>query len=143
PWSPTWPADVDAFSSLVGRVPSILEWYTNYSQTMLDPTWLNAVAARGIAPMVTVEPWDGSCSKCASYNLASIAAGVYDSWYIAGAQAAASYGQPLYLRFAPEMNGAWAPWEGSVNGNTPLGYVAAWRHVHSIFVTYGATNVKW
>jgi hypothetical protein len=41
------------------------------------------------------------------------------------------------------MNGSWAPWEGSINGNTPAAYVAAWQHVVSIFRSAGATNVSW
>jgi hypothetical protein len=70
-------------------------------------------------------------------------AGSYDAYIKASAQAAAAYGKQFQLRFAPEMNGSWAPWEGSVNGNTPALYVAAWRHVVSIFRAAGATNVQW
>jgi hypothetical protein len=40
------------------------------------------------------------------------------------------------------MNGNWYPWGGTVNGNTPAAMVAAWRHIHDIFVSEGATNVK-
>jgi beta-mannanase len=41
------------------------------------------------------------------------------------------------------MNGNWYPWAAGVNGNTAAQYVAAWQHVHSIFVQHGATNVTW
>ena len=47
------------------------------------------------------------------------------------------------LRPMHEMNGDWYPWCGTVNGNTPAEYVAAWRHIHDIFEAQGATNVTW
>jgi len=41
------------------------------------------------------------------------------------------------------MNGNWFPWSEGVNGNQPGEYVAAWRHVHDIFASVGATNATW
>ena len=41
------------------------------------------------------------------------------------------------------MNGNWFPWSEQVNGNKPGEYVAAWRHVHDIFTSVGATNATW
>jgi beta-mannanase len=49
----------------------------------------------------------------------------------------------VLLRFAHEMNGNWYQWGAGVDGNTPAQYVAAWRHVHDVFMAQGATNVKW
>jgi Glycosyl hydrolase family 26 len=47
------------------------------------------------------------------------------------------------LRFAPEMNGNWDPWDEGTNGNTSGQYVQAWRHVHDLFVADGAADVQW
>jgi beta-mannanase len=124
-------------------MPSIYMWYSNFANSMPSATTLNAIASHGATPMVTVEPWDGSNSTDPRYTLANIASGAFDNWFAAGADAAKAYGKPFYVRFAPEMNGAWAPWEAGINGNTPQGYVAAWRHVHALFVARGASNVKW
>ena len=41
------------------------------------------------------------------------------------------------------MNGNWFSWGAGVNGNTPAGFVAAWRHVHRVFAQEGARNVSW
>jgi beta-mannanase len=44
------------------------------------------------------------------------------------------------------MNGNWYPWAGANNGGAnggPAKYVAAWKHVHDLFVQAGATNVIW
>ena len=42
------------------------------------------------------------------------------------------------IRFGHEMNGDWYGWSGQ-----PAAYVAAWRHVVSVFRGEGAANVKW
>ncbi len=41
------------------------------------------------------------------------------------------------------MNGGWFPWSEGVNGNKSGEFVTAWRHVHDIFTSVGATNVTW
>jgi hypothetical protein len=44
------------------------------------------------------------------------------------------------------MNGTWYSWGGPNNGGEFGGaaaYIAAWRHVHDIFVDQGAVNVVW
>jgi beta-mannanase len=41
------------------------------------------------------------------------------------------------------MNGNWNPWSEGVNGNVAGQFVAAWRHVHALFVAAGASNVVW
>jgi len=110
---------------------------------MLDTASMKVVSAMGAVPMVTVEPWDSSSATDPRYALANLVRGDFDAWFAAGADAARAFKKPFYLRFAPEMNGSWAPWEAGVNGNTPQQYVAAWRHVHDIFAAHGATNVKW
>jgi beta-mannanase len=110
---------------------------------MLDTTSMNAVTTRGAVPMVTVEPWDSSNVTDPRYALTNIVRGDFDAWFAAGADAAHEFKKPFYLRFAPEMNGKWAPWEAGINGNTPQEYVAAWRHVHDIFSAHGATNANW
>jgi beta-mannanase len=43
------------------------------------------------------------------------------------------------------MNGDWYPWgtqSDNPDGNSPADYIA-WRHVHDIFTSVGATNVRW
>jgi hypothetical protein len=143
PWSSSWVSDLDHYASVVGRVPSLVMTYRDFTIPMLSVTQMGDVSARGSLPMVTIEPWDSSSATDPRYTLKNIARGDFDSWFAAGAATAVAYGRLIYLRFAPEMNGVWAPWEAGINGNTPQDYVAAWRHVHDIFVGHGATNVKW
>jgi beta-mannanase len=41
------------------------------------------------------------------------------------------------------MNGHWFPWGLGVNGNTAADFIAAWRHIVTVFRAEGATNVRW
>ena len=42
-----------------------------------------------------------------------------------------------------EMNGNWYPWCGTVNGNTPEDFAAAWHHIRNIVTTEVASEIKW
>jgi Glycosyl hydrolase family 26 len=142
-WSTTWLSDLDAYASRVGRVPSVVGSSRDMEGAMLDLNAMNGVVARRGTPLVTVEPWDSSSATDPRFALKNIVRGDFDSWFAAGADAARAFGRSFYLRFAPEMNGRWAPWEADINGNTPQDYIDAWRHVHDIFVAHGAVNAKW
>jgi hypothetical protein len=77
------------------------------------------------------------------FQLSDVISGRYDDYIRGFAEAAKSWGHPFFLRFNWEMNGNWFSWSEGVNGNQPGEYVAAWRHVHDIFTSVGATNVSW
>jgi beta-mannanase len=93
----------------------------------------------GATPMITWDPVNGS----GGIALSSIARGADDSYLRASAQLAKAYGKPLLIRFAHEMNLRGSPFGPGHEGNTPAQFVAAWRHVVSVFRSAGATNVKW
>jgi len=123
--------------------------YGSYASFALNSDFNSAAAgavrARGAQPMITWEPWDPSSGSATqpAYSLGSIIAGNYDAYITRWATEVKTWGQPLWLRFAHEMNGNWYPWAEGVNGNSPGQYVAAWRHVHDIFQAKGVTNVTW
>jgi hypothetical protein len=77
------------------------------------------------------------------FQLADVIAGNYDSYIRSFAEAAAAWGHPYFMRFNWEPNGDWFPWGEGANGNQPGESVAAWRHVHDIFTSVGATNTTW
>jgi hypothetical protein len=109
--------------------------------------------ANQIVPMITWMPYGNG------NPLVEIIQGVHDAAIQAEAQKAKALGVQIFMRWGHEMNGNWYPWAGYVNGeggdsdgglddaglpSTGAGkYVAAWRHVHDIFVQEGATNVFW
>ena len=67
---------------------------------------------------------------------------VSDAYLIAFADAAKANGNTIWFRPFHEMNGSWTAWSPGVGTNTPAKLIAAWRHVHDVFVARGATNVK-
>ncbi len=77
------------------------------------------------------------------FQLSDVIEGRYDNYIREFAEAAREWGHPFFLRFNWEMNGNWFAWMEGVNGNQPGESVAAWRHVHDIFTSVGATNVSW
>ncbi|HVC80131.1 MAG TPA: glycosyl hydrolase [Chloroflexota bacterium] len=139
-WVPgaNWnPHVVDSYAHLVGAYPRIINYYQSWlppNVTSLNVGLLNTYRSHGATTMISWEP-DVPDRK--------ILDGSYDAFIHQYARAAAMYGKPFYLRFAWEKNGNWSAWSPGLNGNTSASYVAAWRHVHDIFVAEHATNVRW
>ena len=148
---PGWLQDltsVTAFETDARKAVSIVMWYQGWGVTdgsqNFEPGWMETVRTHGSIPLVTWEPWlytQGVNQPL--YSLQKITSGVHDDYLTQWAQASRAWGQPYFLRFAHEMNGNWNSWSERVNGNQPGGYIQAWRHVHQLFASQGATNVSW
>ena len=144
PGGPLATGELDAVATLVNENPSIVMSYKDFSQAAPIAD-LNAVDARGATSLITWEPWlwSGNGANQPAYALDRITAGDFDTYIQQWGTALASWGKPVMLRFAHEMNGNWYPWAESANGNGAGDYVAAWRHVHDVVAATGATNVQW
>jgi beta-mannanase len=136
-------AELAEVARLAGESPSIEMWYADFARPV-PLAALDAVTARGAMPVITWEPWLwGRGATQPEYALARIVAGDHDPYVRRWAEGLRDWGRPVTLRFAHEMNGNWYPWAQGVNGNRPGDYVRAWRHVHNIMVSMGASNVTW
>ena len=138
-WTPF--ADNDSNSSMQAKFPS--------------PVFLKGLNDRNISLAVFMEPTgpgirraDGNPEAAKKYSNSAIAAGSFDAFLIQWAKDAKSYGKPVILRYAHEMNGNWFPWSPYQDrkiyydlGNTSANYVAAWRHIYNV-VHPIAPNVK-
>jgi hypothetical protein len=149
-WQPGAPADMAAlarFERNAGKRAAIVHWFQGWgaANAALDPDLLAAVAGHGSVPMISWEPWDYTKGPDQpEFSLANIGVGAFDAYAATWAKGLAAYGGPVMLRWAQEMNlSSTYPWSTGVNGNTPELYVAAWRHLHDLFVAQGATNVLW
>jgi len=71
-----------------------------------------------------------------------INSGSEDGYITQFAAAAKSYGYPIILIPFDEMNLNENAWGYGANGNTAASFVTAWKHIHDIFASVGATNVK-
>ncbi|MES1209191.1 MAG: glycosyl hydrolase, partial [Pseudomonadota bacterium] len=130
-----------SFESQLGRKVAINHLFMGWSDDWAAQ--LSGLAAGGRIPMVTWEPWT---SGSVGAPLANIINGGYDTMITARANAAKSFGQKFFLRWGHEMNGNWYPWDGSHNGANAAAattYIAAYRHIHDVFVAAGATNAVW
>ena len=134
-----------ALTAQLGQAPGQVTWYAAWATAPDFPAAAAAdIAATGAVPEVTWEPWDPAAGTYQpAYALSRIAAGAYDGYVRRWAQQVRSYGKPVVIRFAHEMNGDWYPWAEQANGNRPGDYVAAWRRVVGVFAAAKATNVTW
>jgi hypothetical protein len=143
PGGPLASSELDEVSRLAGESPSSVLFYKDFLQAP-PISEMNAARARGAVPLVTWEPWAwGGGLNQTAYSLDRIAAGDFDARIIQWGQALTAWGYPVQLRFAHEMNGDWYPWAEGVNGNEAGDYVQAWRHVHDVMASTGASNVSW
>ncbi len=97
--------------------------------------WLSAFDEKEFPGIPKVEERDKGCLK-------EISRGVYDKYINRWAIAAKGIGEPIFIRVGHEMNDPYRyPW-GPQN-NTPEDFVAAWRHIHYLFLKNGVSNVLW
>jgi hypothetical protein len=132
-------APLQAYVSLTHHAPVIVMWYQEWSEPLYWSRQMTNVTAVGAIPMIT---WDPSRNG-AGIPLSEIAGGRYDAYIRASAISAAAFRQPVYIRLAHEMNLGDSPFGPGRQGNTAALFVAAWRHVVSIFSAEHATNVEW
>jgi len=144
---------VAEFEALVGKSLSLIEFSSPWQDCSLSPcrpfrfptAAMENVRGYGAIPVFS---WGSEASPRGSarqpgFTLGSLVNGSHDAYVREFAEEARAWGHPFFLRFNWEMNGNWFPWAEGVNGNKPGQFVAAWRHVHDIFTTVGATNATW
>jgi hypothetical protein len=143
---------VSQFEQMAGRPLSMVHFARPFANCSSSPcnfigfptTQFEAVRQHGAIPFFS---WASQSTPSSlnepNFQLSDVIAGTYDSYIQSFATSAKNWGHPFFLRFNFEMNGNWFPWSEGANGNGPGQYVAAWRHVHDIFTSVGATNATW
>jgi hypothetical protein len=137
--------EIEHVATVTGQRPSVILHYLGFGDE-LQLQQLQNVTAWGAMPLLTWEPFDWRAAHTATqpaYALRHIIEGRFDDHLTRTARTLQTFGEPVLLRFAHEMNGDWYPWSEQVNGNRPGEYVAAWRHVHALFDRLGVDNVHW
>jgi Glycosyl hydrolase family 26 len=138
---------VDALQQDLGRRIRIVSWFQNWGGDQwvrsVQPPVFNAVTGPGRRPLVAWEPWvPGGGTWQSQYALSQINGGAFDDYIASWARGLRKVHGPVYVRLMHEMNGNWYPWAGTVNGNSPKVFRAAWRRVVRIFRKQGAHNVR-
>jgi hypothetical protein len=137
--------DPVTFENLAGKPLAIVLWYADWSASFSNS--VGNVITQYLKPAGRVIEVGWMPSQA---TLDDIISGVWDNYLTKWFSDARILGEPIFLRFASEMNGDWADYGGWHNGgsaSTELGwqatekYKAAWRHVHDIARQMRACNV--
>jgi mannan endo-1,4-beta-mannosidase len=123
---------IGTFASSVGRQPNLAGYYNGWGESF-STAFATTARQHGAATLIQLDPTDAS--------IAAIAAGDYDDYLRSYADSVRNFGHPVVIGFGHEMNATWYSWGyGHV---PPRTFVAAWRHVVTIFRQQGADNVTW
>src|ERR1700722_14091961 len=120
------------FTAASGVQPNLDVYYSGWYQPF-DAAFAAAAARHRAVTVDQINP--------AGIDLAAIAAGTYDGYLRTYADAVRSYGHQVILSFGHEMNASWYPW--GLAHTSPATFVAAWRHIVTLFRTAGVRNVTW
>jgi hypothetical protein len=124
-----------SFEKSLGRKLAIVNQYHGWSDTHYKDE--ARFIATGQLVMISWHPTDGAGDPTMASKVAS---GRYDSLIRTAANNMKALKGPVLLRWDFEMTQP--PGQREYIG-TPANFIAAWRHMHKIFVAQGATNVQW
>jgi mannan endo-1,4-beta-mannosidase len=130
--SPASYAGVKAFTTATGVTPSVVVYYSGWLEPF-QVRFATAAAQDGAIPLVQIDP--------TGISISAIADGHYDSYLSAYAKAVRAYHRSVILSFGHEMNGYWYSW--GYTHTSPAVFVAAWRHIVTLFRALGTQNVTW
>ena len=132
PGSPPSYQPIEEFATAAGRQPNLIGYYSGWAQPF-DTSFAEMVHRHGLIPFVQIDP--------SLASVAAIAAGSYDGYLRLYADNVKDYGHQVVIGFGHEMNATWYSWG---YGKTPAStFVAAWRHIVTVFRGEGADNVTW
>lgn len=120
------------FATATGITPRLVLYYSGWYEPF-QIAFAKTAARNGAEVLVQIQPF--------GVQLSRIAAGHYDGYLRSYARQVATFGRPVVIGFGHEMNGRWYPW-GYGHEPAPV-FVAAWRHVVTVFRRSGAANVRW
>ncbi|MGB8098103.1 MAG: glycosyl hydrolase, partial [Terracidiphilus sp.] len=123
---------VTAFSSATGAKPDVLMYYSGWFESFRSG-FATTAANDGAVPLIQMDP--------EGVSLAAIASGRYDGYLSSYAESIRAYRHPVILSFGHEMNGGWYSW--GYKHTSPAVFVAAWRHIVTLFRALGTRNVTW
>lgn len=132
PGSPPAYQPIADFATAVGRQPNLAGYYSGWAEPF-PASFARSLRSHGVIPCVQIDPTYASVS--------AIAAGAYDGYLRSYADSVRDFGHAVVIGFGHEMNAPWYPWG---NGHVqPSTFVAAWRHIVTLFRDGGADNVTW
>jgi mannan endo-1,4-beta-mannosidase len=125
-------APVASFAASVGKKPDLIGQYLSWNSSF-DAKAVSAAWSYGAMYYIAWEPY-GTTAQ-------AIADGQSDAYISRFASAVRALNLPVAISFGHEMNGNWYPW--GTGQTSAAQFVAAWRHIHNLFIQAGASNVIW
>jgi mannan endo-1,4-beta-mannosidase len=123
---------VEQFAHTVGRQPNLVSYYSGWGEEF-QKEFAETAESHGATTLVQIDP--------TNISLSNIAAGIYDPYLASFADSVAAFKHEVIISFGHEMNGYWYSWGYR---HTPAStFIAAWRHIVTLFRQHGADNVKW
>ncbi len=130
--SPAAYEPIKKFADAAGKAPNLVGFYSGWAQPF-SVQMADSMHRHDLIPFVQIDPTLASVS--------AIASGVYDDYLRSYADSVRVYGQSVVIGFGHEMNATWYSWGYT---RTPAAtFVAAWRHIVTLFREQGADNVTW
>jgi mannan endo-1,4-beta-mannosidase len=121
-----------SFGQMARRQPNLLGWYTGWAAPF-DMSFAQTLHRHGVIPYIQIDPTHASIS--------AIASGTYDDYLRSYASSVRNFRHAVVIGFGHEMNASWYPW--GYRHVPPATFVAAWRHIVTLFRQQGADNVTW
>jgi hypothetical protein len=125
-------AGVQAFSAATGIRPGVVVYYSGWLEKF-QVGFATLAARHDAALLVQVNPDETS--------IKAIASGRYDAYLRSYASAVKAFGHHVIISFGHEMNGSWYSW--GYRHTSPAVFVAAWRHIVTLFRQEDVHNVTW
>jgi Glycosyl hydrolase family 26 len=132
PGSPPSYEPIADFAKTAGKPPNLVGYYSGWSAAF-ETSFAERIRRHHGIPFVQIDPTDAV--------VAGIAAGQYDGYLRTYADSVRDFGHAVVIGFGHEMNGPWYPW--GYTHVPPKTFVAAWRHIVTLFRSEGADNVTW
>ena len=125
-------APVTTFGRAIGRQPNIVLYYSSWYEKF-QAAFARKAHQHGARVDIDIDPY--------GVSVADIASGRYDSYLRSYATAVRRFGHRVIISFGHEPNGTWYSWGYT---RTPAAtWIAAWRHLVTVFRRAGAKNVTW
>ncbi len=130
--SPPGYQPVAEFAQTAGKPPNLVGYYSGWAEPF-HTSFAEQAHAHGAVPYVQIDPTQAS--------VPAISRGIYDVYLRTYADSVRDYGGAVVIGFGHEMNTSRYSWGyGHVR---PRVFVAAWRHIVTLFHDEGADNVTW
>jgi mannan endo-1,4-beta-mannosidase len=120
------------FAKAAGRRPNLVGYFSGWAEPFAT-SFAQRIHRHRDIPFVQIDPTYAS--------VPAIAGGAYDDYLSSYAKSVRAFGHAVVIGFGHEMNTCSCSW--GYRHLPPRTFVAAWRHIVTLFRSQGAGNVTW